>query len=90
MDPVTVSTIVGAILAAAPVVWKALGKASSLVFNELRDLREQLHADHMANTVRVEALQEDITDIKVDVAVVKAKVDSNHEYTQIRLNRMED
>lgn len=73
-DPITVGGIGAGIVAAAPIIGKAVKSAAALVMTRLDALEAKLHADHEANQVRVEALQEDISEIKVDVAVVKTEV----------------
>ena len=46
----------------------------SAVMERLGEIEAKLHADHESNRNRVEAMQSDLADIKVDVAIVKTEV----------------
>ena len=80
-DPITLGGLGAAIVAAAPFIGKAIKSAATLVMSRLDSLEAKLHSDHEANQIRVQAIQEDITEIKVDVAVVKTEVNNMKERT---------
>jgi hypothetical protein len=73
-DPITLGAVGTGIVAAAPIMAKAIKGAAKLIHDRLNEIEDKLHSDHLANSAKVQAIQDDITDIKVDVAVVKTEV----------------
>ena len=101
MDPVSIATAVGALVAA--VLGGAKGKD---VVNQRREaqiiepvvdplstqitaLEENLRRDHANLAGKVDDIAADMTQIKVDLAVIRTKVESNHEYINRRVDWLE-
>ena len=75
-EPVTTGGVLGG-AALAGAFLKGLFSSKrddSAVMERLGEIEDKLHADHESNRNRVEAMQSDLTDIKVDVAIVKTEV----------------
>jgi len=75
-EPVTTGGVLGG-AALAGAFFKGLFSSKqddAPLLARLDELEDKLHADHEANVRRVEDIQSDITDIKVDLAVVKTEV----------------
>lgn len=101
MDPVTIATAVGALVAA--VLGGAKGKdvadqrrAAKIVepvvdplATQISDLEQKLRADHASTAAKLDGVVSDMTQMKVDLAVIRTKVEANHEYINHRVNRLE-
>ena len=101
MDPVTIATAVGALIAA--VLGGAKGKdvvdqrrAAQIVepvvdplSTQITALEDSLRRDHANLAGKVDAIATDMTQIKVDLAVIRTKVEANHEYINRRVDWLE-
>ena len=71
VEPVTGGLTIGAVLVALAPVAKWIG---STITSQLSDLKNENEERHRDVTDRMDTMSDDIVDIKVNVAVVKAEV----------------
>lgn len=102
MDPVTIATAIGALVAA--VLGGAKGKdvadqrrAAKIVepvvdplATQISDLEQKLRSDHASTAAKLDTVVSDVADIKVDLAIIRTKVEANHEYINRRVDWLEN
>lgn len=106
MDPASITAIVGAVIAGIlsgvkgkEVVQSRRAQQSDYVpehanadqwERRLDQLQGSLRSDHAALAAKVDTVHDDIQVLKTDIAVIKERVNANHQYISERVNRLEN